>query len=55
MCGRLVGFRRLEALIQHFPIDVAKVTGERSGNYDRCRAAVGRIADRIRRVVDISP
>jgi putative SOS response-associated peptidase YedK len=26
MCGRFVGFRRLEELIQHFPIDVANVT-----------------------------
>lgn len=25
MCGRFVGFRRLEELIEHFPIDVARV------------------------------
>ena len=25
MCGRFVGFRRLEELIKHFPIDVADV------------------------------
>ncbi len=25
MCGRFVGFRRLEELIEHFPIDVANV------------------------------
>lgn len=25
MCGRFVGFRRLEALIEHFPIDVTNV------------------------------
>jgi putative SOS response-associated peptidase YedK len=32
MCGRFVGFRRLEELIKHFPIDVANV--EVAANYN---------------------
>ena len=32
MCGRFVGFRRLEELIEHFPIDVANVNVSPSYN-----------------------
>lgn len=32
MCGRFVGFRRLEELMDHFPIDVSKVDGYENFN-----------------------
>lgn len=32
MCGRFVGFRRLEELVEHFPIDVANIEGKPNYN-----------------------